>query len=76
MSKSCCGPTAKEEMIGGFEKWKVEGWLSSLMSAEDIYGDKKKLKAIQTLLKAKQRDTNDIESRVQAKLNDTFGEKA
>ena len=72
------GPTcakSKEDMIDGFSKWEVEGWLSSLMAAEDLYGDKKKLKAIRTLMQKKKADTSDIEERVSKKLRDTFGDE-
>lgn len=73
MSKPCCGTTVKEEMIGGFKKWEVDGWLHTLITAEEVYDDKKKLKAVLLLLKARQKDTTDVEATVQERLKKTFG---
>lgn len=45
----------KVEMIGGFEKWQVEGWLNTLLESFDIRADKKKKSAVRLLAVKKKR---------------------
>ena len=45
----------KIEMIGGFEKWQVEGWLNTLLESYDIRADKKKKSAVRLLAIKKKR---------------------
>ena len=37
---------AKQEKIGGFDKWDVNGWLDTLIRAQEILGNKKKIDAV------------------------------
>jgi len=41
--------THKEDQIGGFDKFEVEGWLRSMQEAQEISTDKKKMDAVQEL---------------------------
>lgn len=49
MSTPMCGGPMKEEKINGFERYEVEGWLSTVTRARELKADAKKMKAVQKL---------------------------
>lgn len=59
----------KEEKIGGFNKWEVSQWLSTLTESEELKRDKKKMAAVLLLAKKKEADTARVASQLEAKVS-------
>ena len=57
----------EEEKIEGFEKWKVEGDLSSLQTAEEIRNDSKRMKAVGILAERKLQPLRRLARKAEAK---------
>jgi len=69
---------AKDEKIGGFEKYEVRNWLDNLILAQEILDDPKKRAAVKILMadKAKAVDkVEDLLTKTGARLKKTFGSK-
>lgn len=67
---------AKQEKIGGFEKYEVRNWLDNLISAQETLNDKKKVAAIKILMAEKAKATDEVEallSNTGERLKKTFG---
>jgi hypothetical protein len=54
----------KKEMIGGFDKWEVEGWARTLIDAEEIKSNPKKMKAVAPLVKDKIKGLKGLEKSI------------
>ncbi len=68
----------KEDMVGGFEKWEVSGWLDNLISAQEVLDDPKKKAAVKILMSKKSKAVDKVEdllTKTGARLKETFGKK-
>lgn len=69
---------AKEEKIGGFDKWEVRNWLDNLISAQEVLDDPKKRAAVKILMTKKAKAVDKVEAllvKTGARLKKTFGKK-
>ena len=58
---------AKQKKIGGFDEWDVNGWLDTLIRAQEILGNKKKIDAVKIAMT----DKAEAVDKVEALLNKT-----
>ena len=66
---------AKQEKIGGFDKWDVNGWLDTLIRAQEILGNKKKIDAVKIAMTDKAEAVDKVEAllnKTDARLRKTF----
>ena len=69
---------AKEEQVGGFDKWEVNGWLDNLIQAQEVLDDPKKKAAVKILMTKKSKAVDKVEdllTKTGERLKKTFGKK-
>ncbi len=69
---------AKEEKVGGFDKYEVQRWLDNFIETQEVLADKKKVAAVRILMVKKSRAVDKVEdllTKTGDRLKETFGKK-